>query len=294
LRLALTVAAAIAMLTRTGDGISEIARVRTFFGVYSVVEVERQIATYRFLYHGRVNHGGEILGQPRRATTYYTVQGPVGQFFLAASRTRMPMARIAVIGLGTGAIACQAPDDTAIVYFEIDPEVERIARKHFGSFSECGRHLSVEIGDGRLRLEKHPDGEFDAIVLDAFSGDAIPTHLLTREAIALYLRKLSPTGWLLVHTTNNYLDLGPVLAATVGDLGLSARTIDYPGNSRVDFTFGSTWAVIARQTGHLAAFGQGVINWSTIESSVETTPWTDDYSNLFGAIRWNDAGAFAR
>src|SRR5205823_1896416 len=165
LRFAATATVVIAMLTLVGGG-TRLDRVRTFFGVYTVSEIEKPTATYRFLFHGRINHGGDIVGQPHRPITYYIANGPVGQF--------------------------------------------------------------------------------DLIILDAFSGDAIPAHLLTREAFQMYLRKLSPTGWLIVHITNTYLDLLPVITATVNDLGLAGRYIDFTGGSPRDYIYSSEWVVAAR------------------------------------------------
>ncbi len=293
LRFAITVAIGIAMVSQMSNTGLKIAQERTFFGVYTVSDFVRNTGTFRFLYHGRINHGGGIVGQPQRGITYYAAQGPVGQFFLAASRSPQTLQRVAVTGLGTGAFACQVGPERTLTYFEIDPEVERLAREHFDYLSACGEGLKVEIGDGRLAMERYPDGWFDVIILDAFSGDAIPVHLLTREAFQLYLRKLSPDGELLIHITNIYLDLMPIMAATVADLGLYGRYIDFTAGVPADYIYNSTWVVAARRHEALDAFNKGVIQWPDLEPAPGARPWTDDFSNLFRAMRWNEAGVFA-
>lgn len=267
---------------------------RTFFGVYTVAEVERPTANYRFLFHGPINHGGQIIDQPRRGVTYYAAQGPVGQVFLAQRRSDIPLRRVAVTGLGVGALACHVDPgpERRLTYFEIDPEVERLARAYFQYLSTCGENLAVEIGDGRLQMEKHADGEFDMVVLDAFAGDAIPAHLLTREAFEMYMRKLSETGWLVVHITNTYLNLSPVVAATVHELGLVGRTIDWRGGYPGDFTNNSQWVVVARSQDYLTGFDRPATQWPILETETTERPWTDDFSNLFRALRWG-AGVFA-
>jgi hypothetical protein len=294
LRLALSVAAVIFMLTQTLG--SSIDRSRTFFGVYNVIETERPTATYRFLYHGRTNHGGEIVGQPRRGITYYAAQGPVGQLFLAHRRSELPLRAVAVTGLGVGALACHVdpgPERT-LTYFEIDPEVERLARKHFDYLSTCGDNATIKIGDGRLTMQKEPDGAFDMIVLDAFAGDAVPAHLLTREAFQLYLQKLSDTGWLVVHITNNYVNLLPVMEATLADLGLSGRHVQYDEAFAGDVTYGSHWVVAARDPELLRLLDIASSRWLELNNTSTARAWTDDFSNLFRALRWREAGVFSR
>ncbi len=294
LRLALSVAAVIFMLTQTLG--SSIDRSRTFFGVYNIIETERPTARYRFLYHGRTNHGGQIAGQPRRGITYYGPQGPVGQMFLAQRRSGLPLRHVAVTGLGVGALACHVDPgpERSLTYFEIDAEVERLARKHFDYLSTCGENVTVKIGDGRLSMQQEPDARFDMILLDAFAGDAVPAHLLTREAFQLYLQKLSATGWLVIHITNTYVDLLPVMEATLADLGLAGRTIDYRDAYTPDVQYNSRWVVAARNAELLDRFDIAASRWEPTGLPTGQQPWTDDFSNLFRALRWSEAGVFAR
>ncbi|HXY39667.1 MAG TPA: fused MFS/spermidine synthase, partial [Vicinamibacteria bacterium] len=184
---------------------------RTFFGVYRVRE--DPATRLRVLLHGTTLHGMQSLDPAwrREPLGYYDRRGPVGQAFAAlpaASR-----ARVAVVGLGVGGLAGYARPGQRFTFFEIDPAVERLAReaRWFSYLADCGDHCSVVTGDGRLSLGREPERAYDLLVLDAFSSDAIPVHLLTREAFTLYRSRLAEGGALLVHLSNRHLDLAPVL-----------------------------------------------------------------------------------
>ena len=286
--LAATVAMTVVAPNVIGPSTERLEVVRTFFGVYSVDEVRRPTATFYFLYNGRTNHGGSIVGQPRRGLTYYTSQGPVGQFFRALRRSPAPVRRIGIIGLGVGSLACYSEDAEVLTYFEIDPEVERLARdsRYFEYLAECGANVDVVLGDGRLRLAEEPDGSFELIVLDAFTGDAIPVHLLTREAIALYVQKLASGGSLLLHVSNGYLDLLDVVADLVADAGLYGRFVDYDVRETNAFTYPSRWVAVARTAEDLEFLSFTDAPWRLLEPNSARRVWTDDYSNVFGALRW--------
>jgi spermidine synthase len=147
------------------------------------------------------------------------------------------------------------------------------------------------IGDGRLSLAKEPDGEFDALIVDAFSGDAIPAHLLTREAFAMYFRKLREHGLLLVHISNAFLDLSPVVANLAADAGLSAR---YSALAEPTVTQGaelSSWVVLARRSGTLARFETIQPPWPVLEPSPDVDLWTDDFTNVLQVLRWKELGS---
>ena len=273
-------------LIGSADQREEVAR--TFFGVYSVEVVRRPTATFHFLFNGRTNHGGSIVGQPERGLTYYTSQGPVGQFFRAQQRIGAPAHRIAAIGLGVGSLACYARDADSLTFYEIDPQVERFARdsRHFEFLDACGENVDIVLGDGRLRIAETPDGSFDLIVLDAFSGDAIPVHLLTREAMALYMQKLAPGGKLLLHISNGYIDLMGVVADLVADGGLSGRFVEYGLSEPNAFTYPSRWVAVARTADDLNFLSIVDPPWVSMELVAGRRVWTDDYSNVFGALRW--------
>ena len=194
---------------------------RSFFGVHRVADAPDH--SYHLLQHGSTSHGRQNATTMARCepTGYYHRAGPIGQVFDAA---RSRLASVAVVGLGSGALACYAEADQRWTFYEIDPVVERIARepKYFTYLQHSRGHIDIVLGDGRLSMEQRDSGPYDLIVLDAFSSDAIPVHLLTREAVALYLSRLRFDGMIAVHISNRYLHLERLLKATADDGGLVA------------------------------------------------------------------------
>lgn len=255
---------------------------RSFFGINKVklLEEGRKIA----LVHGTTIHGTQFTDPARRREplSYYAVSGPAGQMFALAG----PRPRAAVVGLGTGAMACYRRTGEDWTFFEIDGAVERIARdtRYFHYLSDCGG-AKVVLGDGRLSLKQAADRSYDLIVIDAFSSDAIPTHLLTREALALYLRKLRPGGVILFNLSNKYLGLGPVLANGVASVNAFARRqLFYPSDQEsADGASGSEWMVIAGKQADLDFLGRDA-RWQPTRA--QGAPWTDDFSNIFRVIVW--------
>jgi spermidine synthase len=257
---------------------------RSFFGINKVklLEDDRKVG----LVHGTTIHGTEFTDPKRRREplSYYARSGPAGQVFAHARAYR----RAALIGLGTGALACYRKPGEDWTFFEIDGAVERIARdtRYFHYLSQC-EGAKVALGDGRLLLNKMADGSYDLIVIDAFSSDAIPTHLLTREALSLYLRKLRPGGVVLFNLSNKYLDLGPVLSNGVASVNAFARRqLYYPTQEEsAQGAAASEWMVIAadRKTLDFLASDK---RWRETQGEKDARPWTDDYSNIFGVIVW--------
>ena len=198
-------------------------RGRSFFGVYRVTV--NQAGTRHSLRHGTTLHGTQNLDAKLRTTpiSYYYPSGPIGEIFRFFAQPRAG-ARVGIVGLGTGGLVCYAKPGQAFTFFEIDPLVERIARepRYFTYLRDCPAELRIEIGDARVSLAKAQDRGFDLLVLDAFSSDAIPTHLLTVEALRLYLTKLVNDGILAIHISNRYLDLGPILGRAAKELGVNA------------------------------------------------------------------------
>jgi spermidine synthase len=188
-----------------------------------------------------------------------------------------------------GSLACYGREGEAWTYFEIDPIVERIARdaRYFTFLRDCPPATRVVIGDGRLSLIAEPDSSFDLIVIDAFGSDAIPVHLLTREATALYLRKLRPDGILAFHISNRYLDLEPVVASTATSLG-AASLVGVDGvisrRQADQYKSLSRWMVVSRTATRLAPLSE-LPGWGQPTVRADAV-WTDDFSNVLGVFEW--------
>ena len=186
--------------------------------------------------------------------TYYYKGGPLGDIF--ATVAQKPVRRVAMVGLGTGTIACYGRPDEHWTFYEIDPMVAQIARtpRYFTYLRDCAPRTNIVIGDARLSLGAAADREFDIIVLDAFTSDAIPAHLITREAIALYMQKLRDDGVVAIHISNRYLDLRPVIIALANDArvagALGERSPDT--EERGKLYYGSRWMVLAKNASVLS------------------------------------------
>ncbi len=196
---------------------------RTFFGVYRVSE--DLAGRYHGLAHGTTLHGMQALAPERRgeALTYFHETGPFGQAWKALPRLTASR-EIAVVGLGVGSLATYARPAQRWTFFEIDPAIERIARtrEYFSFMEACGDRCHVVLGDARVSLNRVPEHTYDLLVLDAFSSDSIPMHLMTREAVSLYLSRLTPDGVLVMHISNRHLRLSPIVARLAASQGLFA------------------------------------------------------------------------
>ena len=284
---------------------------RNFFGVTRVTLSPNGDA--RQIVHGRTIHGRQFLDPARAAEplTFYHREGPLGEVFavfgrggtaVAASPLPRPSApvgerekttssrSIGVIGLGAGSMAAYAQAGERWTFYDIDPSVLRIAQDT-NYFTYLARSAAAETrlveGDARLRLREAVDGGYDLLVLDAFSSDAIPVHLITREAVELYLRKLAPGGMLAFHISNRYLDLEPVLANLAEDLRLVALGCDDMSLMESEFASGreqSHWVVMARTAEGLAGF-QRRTRWSPLEENPRVGVWTDDFSSPLRVIQ---------
>jgi len=260
---------------------------RTFFGIHRVgLDATGQ---YHILYHGSTIHGMQSLDPARRTEllTYYTLSGPLGQVF-ATFNQAWEKSDIAVMGLGSGSVACHKQPDQHWTFYEIDPSVERIARdpRYFTYLHDCAPDAQVVLGDGRLSLTAAPSGKYSLMILDAYSSDAMPVHLLTREAIQVYLDKLAPGGLLAFNVSNRYFDLKPVLANLAQDAGLAIRAkddLDVTPQQYAQGKIGSQWVVLSRNVEDLGLLGSDP-NWFTPQPKPGTRVWTDDYSSLFSAL----------
>ena len=287
LRFGLGVAAVLAATVVATQASNVIGRDRSFFGVYRV-KTAAAGAAHLFVY-GTTVHGAQWLapGRRREPLAYYARSGPLGDVFAARDAGRR-FARVGAVGLGIGVTACYRRPGEAWTFYEIDPTVAAIARdaRYFSYLADCAPEARIVFGDARLRLARQAAGAFDLLILDAFSSDAIPIHLMTREALALYLRTLAPGGWIAVHVSNRTLDLVPVVAALAGDAGIAGvyRFHAPAGDRAKTLIFPSTWVVLARDAGDLAPLVAA--GWKPLAAEPGARPWTDDYANLIGAIRW--------
>jgi hypothetical protein len=264
---------------------------RNFFGVLRITDS----ADHRFrdFLHGTTLHGRSRLdpAQEKEPTAYYHRHGPVGQFFTAFDLARTN-ASVAVIGLGSGGLSAYARPTEDWLYYEIDPDVARIAnnRRWFPFMhTTVARKMNIALGDARLQFRYAEAGEYDLIILDAFSSDSIPLHLITREAVRLYLDKLSPHGILLFHISNRRLDLAPVVANLASDAHLACRLYDYPVVHAPDLMDGlepSEWAVLARNDADFGSLADKP-HWRVLPPDSQRRLWTDDFSNVLQVLRWN-------
>jgi hypothetical protein len=245
------------------------------------------------LQHGTTIHGAEstVAGEETTPLGYYNREGPFGRFFAAIAERNART--VGVIGLGTGGLACYAQPGQVWTFHEIDPEVERIARdgRYFHFLDRCGNDPGVVLGDARLTLQSVPDHHYDVIVIDAFSSDSIPLHLLTREALALYHRKLAADGVILFHISNRYLDLTPVIAALAEDSGSPARHLLYlapPSASGSVARLGAE-VVAVGQPGHSLDDLPDAMGWRTMAAPPRAALWTDARSDIVSRIKWRGA-----
>lgn len=264
-------------------------RARSFFGVYRVTRDAGN--KFHFIFHGTTLHGVQSLepSSRLRSTSYYHRTGPAGQVFTSLSANGVDKP-VAVVGLGAGALACHGNPGQVFTFYEIDPLVERIARNAnlFTYLKDCPPQTSVIIGDARVTLARAPNGLHGMFVLDAFSGDSIPIHLLTLEAIEVYLAKLVPDGVLLFHISNRYMDLTRVLERIAAKLKLTALVQQDVKLSDVEIAEGkqpSNWVIMARQESVLAPLGADG-RWKPLAGDVNDTLWTDNYSNILQVLRW--------
>jgi hypothetical protein len=267
---------------------------RSFFGVTKIVETEDR--QFRLLQHGTTLHGGQRLyeadGQratidPPESLFYYWDGSAISETFEAVrARLDRPI-RFAVIGLGVGALACRAEPDDTVHYYEIDAVVVRVARTPymFSFLTMCRPDVPIILGDARLTLADAPDGAYDLIIVDAFSSDAVPIHLLTREAMAIYLKKLSPHGMVVMHVSNRHLELASVVAGIAEANGLMTLLSNEPDPDEKTnpYKFGSTVAAVARSEEDFGPLAQS-LHWTPKAADPGQWVWTDDYCNLVGAM----------
>ena len=257
---------------------------RNYYGVLRVKEGQTDPADpdtrYRSLVHGGILHGEQFLSPRYRhaATTYYQVSSGIGRTLLA--NMDRPI-RVGVIGLGAGTLATYAKEGDTYRFYDINPAVERIARTYFTYLADASGRVDVVLGDARLSLEREPPQRFDVLAIDAFTGDAIPVHLLTVEAVAEYLRHMKPGGVIAFHVSNRFLDLKPVLLAIADYHHLEYAYVHETAKN----TTTSDWVLLTRDKTFL-------LRPAIVEATEPVAPepswrlWTDDYNNLLQVFRW--------
>lgn len=261
---------------------------RDFYGVLKVQEVTTSQGQVRRLMNGRILHGAQFVGAGlrTRATTYYGASTGVG---VAVNRHPRRVAaaplEVAVVGLGVGTVMVHCRESDRFTLFELSPLVASLANTEFTFLQDAPCAQRVVLGDGRVSLgsavRQEPALRFDVIVLDAFSGDAIPVHLLTTEAFSLYRRALNPDGVLAVHVSNKFLDLTSVVADLASLIGLQSHLVTTRGETDA-LGAPSVW-VLAVPEAVASEMLQGVATTALLSRGA---PWTDRFSNLWSVIKW--------
>jgi spermidine synthase len=263
-----------------------IQRGRSFFGAHRITRDPAN--RYRLFVNGGIVHGAQSTApaERREPTTYYHRSGPIGQVFagLAPAERRS----VGVVGLGVGTLAAYSRPNEHWTFYEIDPTVVEVARdrRYFTFLDDSPASIDIVLGDARLSLARAEDRRFDLLVLDAFSSDAIPVHLLTREALALYLSKLLPTGVVAFHISNRYVDLKPLLAGLASSFGLVCLAQDDLRLAPTDKApLASRWLLMAHRR---ADFGplSADSRWETVDPRSQQVVWSDEFSNLLSVFRW--------
>jgi hypothetical protein len=292
------------------DGRQLLLRERSYFGVMTV-DAETSSPNGEPLVFHRLVHGTTLHGKQQfdplsnEPLTYYHRTGPIGQVF-AANPPAVKRPAMALVGLGSGSMtAYGAPGQTLTIY-EIDPAVKRFAEdpRYFTYLRDTKAKYEIVLGDARLKMEEHgKDGEYGVIVVDAFSSDAIPVHLLTKEAVALYVCRLAPDGIIALHISNRYLDLKPVAARIAQELGLAGLvqwdSYDEREDPRYPGKQSSQWVVLARKREHFAGLPDQTYEttkdnqpvtyhrWEELTAPPDAPLWTDDFSNLLQIFNWS-------
>ena len=260
---------------------------RSFYGVIRVKEYGEPGESYylRRLVHGVIMHGEQYMeGERRRQpTTYYLPTSGIG-VAIAAAKARGPV-KVGVIGLGAGTLAAYGRKGDEYRFYDINPQVVEVARRQFSYLSDSEARVEVVLGDARLNLEREPAQGFDVLAVDAFSSDSIPVHLITTEALGLYLRHMKPGGVIAFHVSNRFLDLPPVVGRLAREHGLSVTLVSDEGKEDDDDHTKTDWVLIARDPAALEAKEIKAAAPEPPEEHPGWRTWTDDYSNLVQILR---------
>lgn len=289
------IAASLLLVTAYGLNQDVTERVRSFFGVTTVAQ--KSDGRYHLLIHGTTVHGAQqvaddngsaLRGRPK-PLSYFHADGPIADAFDALRTQRGGLENVAIVGLGVGTMACHRRAGERWKFYEIDPAIVKIARdtQHFTFLSECGESEGIVVGDGRLMIQNEPEGKFDVIMLDAFSSDSVPAHLISREAMALYFSRLKRDGVLIFNISNRYMELGSVIASTASAHGaltyVNRIDKDLWRTNRERYELLAMVAVVSRTSATFGAIGSDP-RWLQAAGTGGPAPWTDDYSNVLAAI----------
>jgi hypothetical protein len=286
-----TVAVALLLIRAYPSDDGRVETVRSFFGVHKIVVTPH--GQYHVLMHGTTIHGAEkfqnddgtpVTGRPE-PITYYHKDGGIGQAISAIRERKGGPLRVAAIGLGSGTLTCASEPGETWKFFEIDQSMVDTARdpRYFTYIQKCEPDLKPVIGDARLTFAREPDGIYDLIIVDAYSSDAIPIHLATEEAMEIYKDKLAPQGAVLMHVSNRHLELSSVVVGIADANDLKSWVYSEDSNRDNEYIFSTSVVVSAREeadVGKLASSEQ----WALTEADENQRVWTDDYSNVLGAV----------
>ncbi len=268
IRLGVIAVGAFILATTVRDFTGDVVQMRNFYGASRVMDTGSGALAFRSLYNGRTLHGIEFTASDKllRPTAYYGPESGAGALLAAASGPR----RVGIVGLGVGTLAAYGRPGDVFRYYEINPQVIAIASKYFNFLGNSVAKIDVIANDGRLALAKEPTNSFDILVLDAFSDDTIPVHLMTKEAFGLYFRLVKPGGALAIHLTNRYIDLNPIVDAQAAYY--QKLTTHIHSQAHTDqHILDADWVIVAGA--------------SDVVSAPDTRLWTDDYSNLFQVLK---------
>jgi hypothetical protein len=266
----------------------DVASSRNFYGVLNVRDISEDALPRRVLIDGTTIHGFQLLDKDRSSvpTSYYSANTGIG-LVLETMGSREDPSRVGIVGLGVGTLAAYGKPADEFRFYELNPAVIDMARQHFSFLRDSHASVDIATGDGRIsmgqELRQAGSRGFDLLVIDAFSSDAIPVHLLTLEAHRLYWSHLKPGGVLAFHVTNNYLDLAPVVADAGAALGKKAFLITSSVDTGV--TSNADWVLLAGEPSRLASFGIDGLSAIRLHPRQAERVWTDDYSDLLGTIR---------
>jgi hypothetical protein len=265
--------------------------VRSFFGVHKIVVTPN--GQYHVLMHGTTIHGAQkylnddgspVTGRPE-PITYYHRDGGIGQAITAVRERKGAPLRVAVIGVGSGTLSCAAVSGENWKFFDIDQSMVDTARdpKYFSYIKNCAPDLKPVIGDARLTFAREPEGTYDMIIVDAYSSDAIPIHLATKEAMKIYKDRLAPQGVVVMHVSNRHLELESVVVGIADANDMKCWVFDEDSGRDSEYIFATDVVVCARDDADVGKLAKSD-KWEQTDPVWGQRVWTDDYSNILGAV----------